>query len=127
MRSETRRDSRLFGEVMRSLLKEGLSVRFYAEGRSMYPAIADGELVQVDLAGAVDRGDVVIVESADGLRVHRVNGLGTRGDCCFEADRNSGAAIGTVSLVKGDIVERVPRQRLGSMLRRWLARWRGRF
>ena len=123
MRFETRRDSRLFGEAVRSLLRDGTAVRFRGNGRSMYPAVGDGDEVQVE-PGAPIRGEVAMVETADGFRVHRVMRDGaTRGDCCLESDAYS-ELVGRVSLVN----ERpVARQKFGSKVRRWFARWRGRF
>lgn len=127
MRSESRDDSRLFGALMRSLLKEGISVRFRARGRSMYPAIADGQTLQVD-PQSVTRGDVALVQTAEGFRVHRVmatgNAIITRGDCCFGEDPYPAEMIGAVTARDG---ESIPRQPVGSVLRRWFARWRGHF
>jgi hypothetical protein len=126
MRTEERTDSRMFGELLRSLLRNGMAVRFQARGRSMYPAIADGDVVQVE-AGAVQRGDVALVETADGLRAHRLVGASnlivTHGDCCCGVDPYVAELLGHVSM--GD--RRIPSQRIGSVVRRWLARWRGRF
>lgn len=123
MRSETRRDSRLFGEAVRSLLKDGIAVRFRAHGRSMFPAVRDGDEVQVE-PGVAARGEVAMVETSEGLRVHRLMGRErTQGDCCLEAD-STGEIIGRISRVKG---RPVSRQRIGSRVRRWMARWRGRF
>ena len=123
MRSETRRDSRLFGETVRSLLRDGIAVRFRANGGSMFPAVRDGDEIQVE-AGPVRSGGVALAESGEGFRVHRVTKSGvTRGDCCL-ADDSAGKVLGRVALVN----ERaVPKQRIGSKLRRFVARWRGRF
>ena len=128
MRSESRADSRLFGDLVRSLLKDGISVRFEARGRSMYPALADGDVVQVNASAIAQRGDVALVDTAEGLRAHRVirsaNGIVTRGDCCFGEDPYSAEMIGAVANAHGDAI---PRQRFGSIARRWIARWRGHF
>jgi len=132
MRSETRRDSRLFGELVRTLLQAGHSARFRAEGRSMFPAIANGEVVQVNpLTLGSRRGEVVMTESVDGFRIHRVipsraDTIDTRGDCCLEADA-AGAIVGSVSLLDSGTARPVPSLRAGAVLRRWLARWRGHF
>ncbi len=127
MRTESRADSRLFGTLLRSLLKEGISVRFEARGRSMFPAIADGHPIEVK-AEKTAHGDVALVENEDGFRVHRVlrsaNGVVTRGDCCFGEDPYPAELIGSVSFGSG---RRIPRQRLRSRVRRWIARWRGHF
>lgn len=129
MRSETRSDSRLFGDLLRSLLKDGISVRFRASGSSMYPAIKDGDLLQVDPLKGPHRGDVVMANSEEGLRVHRVvnsGGTATRGDCCFDHDSTAGF-IGIVSLADRERTRQVPAQRLSSTIRRWIARIRGHF
>ena len=130
MRSESRRDSRLFREVVRSLLKDGISLRFQADGRSMHPAIGNAETIEVEPVAAVVPGDVVMAETADGIRVHRVvntgNALATRGDCCLDVDCDV-RPLGVVSVVHDNEVRPVSRRSLGSVVRRWLARWRGRF
>jgi signal peptidase I len=131
MRSETRTDSWLFSELLRSLVKDGIEVRFRAEGRSMYPALRDGDVVQIEaMSDPAEPGDVLMVESATGLRVHRVVQRGeqilTQGDCCFRDDGAVGV-LGKVQVASGDSSRPVPAQRLGSLVRRWLAPWRGRF
>jgi hypothetical protein len=52
--------------------------------------------------------------------------LRTRGDCCIEDDGET-SVVGMVQVVCGDRSHPVPAQRIGSLVRRWLARWRGRF
>jgi len=127
MRSESRADSRMFRELMRSLLDSVISVRFRAHGHSMHPAIADGETVQVDPLASAKRGDVVIVDTADGFRAHRVRAAGaTQGDCCIDADPES-RPLGTVFVATDEGTSVVPRRRPGTVVRSWLARWRGRF
>jgi len=130
MRSETRFDSRLFGELMRSLLKDGIGVRFRAAGRSMYPAIADGDTVEVTAMSTATSGEVVLTETADGLRVHRIVNTGTavstRGDCCVDHDGDS-HPLGAVCVIKDQAARPVPRRHLGTIVRRWVARWRRRF
>ncbi|MGZ4788984.1 MAG: S24 family peptidase [Terriglobales bacterium] len=130
MRSETRCNSRLFGELVRSLLKDGITVRFRAQGRSMYPAIADGDTVQVNPTAAPEVGDVVMAETTHGLRVHRIvksgDTISTRGDCCFEADDDP-RPLGRVVVVEGRTIRAVSRRSAGTVVRRWLAGWRGRF
>lgn len=127
MRIETREDSGLFGELLRSLLEDGIAVRFQAHGRSMYPAIVDGNFVQVE-SGSAKPGDVAMIETPDGFRVHRVvgasDGNSTRGDCCFGEDPHPAAMIGSVSFGPH---RRIPRQRFASRFRRWIAGWRGHF
>jgi hypothetical protein len=132
MRNETRSDSQQFGDLLRTLLRQGISVRFVARGRSMYPAIADGDIVEVDPTGDhPGAGGVAMVETSDGFRVHRVlgsaNDFVTRGDCCFAKDEAVRPFPGTVSVLDGNHRRPVPRQRLGGILRRWIARFRGHF
>ncbi len=131
MRSETRLDSRLFGELLRSLLKDGVSVRFSARGRSMYPAISDGDTVQVESAEQIRRGEVVMVASGETFRVHRVvesgEGVSTQGDCCFEPDGAVRDVMGSVSVVRSGAVGTCSKQTFGSRIRRRIARWRGHF
>ena len=127
MQSEARVDTRLFRDLIRSLLSEGISVRFHARGRSMFPAIRDQQMVQVDPVKHVNFGDVVLLETADGPVVHRVGAFGaTRGDCCLDHDA-PGNLIGKVSLLHDGTPIAVPSMGLGTRVRRWLARWSGHF
>jgi hypothetical protein len=130
MRSETRTDSRMFGKVLRSLLKEGIAVRFRAAGRSMYPAIRDGDMVQVEAGTTSAAGETVMTETADGLRIHRIEKVGatvtTRGDCCLDRDLES-YPVGAVSIISEEAASPVPRRRAGAVVRRWVAIWRGHF
>jgi len=91
----------------------------------MFPAIRDGETVQVDPGGT--DGDVALIETADGIRVHRVNPNGTtRGDCCLETD-GAGAVLGRVVKAEEGTVRAISRLSPGMRVRRWIARWRGHF
>jgi len=131
MRTETRSDSRLFGSLLRSLLRSGIAVRFEARGRSMYPAIKDGDVVQVNPADCSDPGKVAMVATADGFRAHRIVAAGntiiTQGDCCLHPDQPANHLAGAVSIVKNEEPKPVPPQRVGTVARRWLARLRGHF
>lgn len=104
MRSEVRHDSKLFRELSRSLLAKGISITFLVRGRSMFPAILDGEAVQVD-PGSARAGDVLLVDTEDGLRVHRLRATDngrviTQGDACFEPEvSHSSALLGRVSTI----------------------------
>jgi hypothetical protein len=116
---------------LRSFLRDGIAVRFRTQGRSMFPAIAEGEMVEVAPAGQVCRGDIVLAETKDGLRVHRVvrlvgDAVATRGDCCFDEELAS-FALGRVSLVRGEQSRPVATQAPGSVIRRWVAKCRGYF
>jgi hypothetical protein len=88
-----------FSVVAESLLATGLSVRFRAAGRSMMPAVRDGECVTVApvAAGDVALGDIVLCETWRGPLAHRVLAIATtasgvrsfalRGDASFDSDR----------------------------------------
>jgi hypothetical protein len=96
-----------------ALLREGLStfgaVRFRVTGDCMSPGIAPGEEVLV-VATAERRprfGDVVLVATREGLRLHRLvfafrERLRTKGDRApgFDGPRRPGDALGTVLGVK---------------------------
>jgi hypothetical protein len=88
-------DTRLFEEVARPLLAQGLSVRFQARGASMSPAIRDGEVVEVIPTNVTElqRDDIVLAKTAHGFRLHRIvladpakDVFITRGDCGQEND-----------------------------------------
>ena len=63
-----------FAAVVESLLRDGVSVRFRAGGRSMSPAIEDGETIVVAPVGdgRVTIGDVVYGDGPRGPIAHRV-------------------------------------------------------
>ncbi len=86
-----------FVELCDVLLAQGQVVRFTAEGWSMYPAIRDGEIV--DLApvdtSAIRRGDVLLCRLGWGAVAHRVIAIDRtstptrillRGDAAFDRD-----------------------------------------
>ena len=88
-------DSKLFEEVLRELLEQGLGVRFQARGASMSPAIRDGEIVHVTpvIMSKLRRDDIVLAKSDSGFRLHRIvvadharDVFLTRGDCGEEND-----------------------------------------
>ena len=56
------------------LLKEGKPIRFFAQGRSMWPWIKAGDLVRiVPIDGPLRRGDVVLIERSPGdVLLHRL-------------------------------------------------------
>lgn len=106
MRSEVRHDSRLFRALTRSLLTNGFAVRFRAEGRSMFPAIADGDTVELKPASSIRKGEVVLVATEDGLRTHRIINetdcrVLTQGDACLQPDKpiDRSSVIGRVTRV----------------------------
>ena len=88
-------NSRVFEEVVRPLLEQGLSVRFQARGASMSPAIRDGEVVEVIPAAVAElhKDDIVLAKTNSGFRLHRIvvadharDRFVTRGDCGREND-----------------------------------------
>jgi len=93
--TEMAADSKLFEEVVRPLLEQGLSVRFQARGASMSPAIRDGEIVEVTpvIVTKLRKDDIVLAKSHCGFRLHRIvladpekDLFVTRGDCGQEND-----------------------------------------
>ena len=94
-RSSDRAQSQVFEGFSRELLADGNFVRFEARGASMSPAIRDGETVLVRPAVLADLhlGDVVLVKSSWGFRLHRLVNIDreqdlfvTRGDCGVDDD-----------------------------------------
>src|ERR1700756_1688033 len=88
-------DSKLFEEVVRPLLEQGLNVRFQALGASMSPAIRDGEVVEVTpvMVTKLRKDDIVLAKSHAGFRLHRIVAADpgkdvfiTRGDCGQQND-----------------------------------------
>src|SRR5580704_16702515 len=88
-------DSKLFEEVVRPLLEQGLNVRFQARGASMSSAIRDGEVVDVTpvIVTRLRKDDIVLTKSKYGFRLHRIvlvdparDFFVTRGDCGQEND-----------------------------------------
>lgn len=87
--------SKLFESLCRELLREGMQIRFQARGASMSPAIRDGEIVHVKHAAAASlrKGEIVLVKSVSGFRLHRLvaahverDEFITRGDCGTQDD-----------------------------------------
>jgi len=96
-------------ERREALLRESLSafevVSFPVTGACMTPAVAPGEIVRVAAKSVQDPrfGDIVLVASREGPRLHRLvfSGLGhirTRGDRAlgFDGVRRRGDVLGTV-------------------------------
>ncbi|SRR6266576_248262 len=75
------RHSYLFGAVIEKALTAGATVRFRAEGSSMYPTIRDGEAVTIAAVCTDDvvRGDVLLCRHEQRMVAHRVVGVGSRG------------------------------------------------
>jgi len=90
---EDRPDSAAFRELIVGLAASGLRFRFHAKGRSMLPAIRDGELLHVKPADPANIrvADIVLFRDGQGFKAHRVvrkcaNVFVTRGDAGIEAD-----------------------------------------
>jgi signal peptidase I len=86
-------DSALFTELTHQLLRARAGFRFEAKGRSMWPTIADGDLLYVHAADfeKLRVGDIVLLNGADGMKAHRIicrreDSFITRGDAGVEAD-----------------------------------------
>ncbi|HKT87000.1 MAG TPA: hypothetical protein VJQ59_01095, partial [Candidatus Sulfotelmatobacter sp.] len=88
-------DSKLFEEVIRELLGNGLSARFQARGASMSPAIRDGETVEITpvIMSKLRKDDIVLAKTNYGFRLHRIVRADhardiyiTRGDCGQQND-----------------------------------------
>jgi len=75
------RHSYLFLAVIEHALIAGTTVRFRAEGTSMYPTIRDGEAVTIAAISTNDivRGDVLLCRHAARVVAHRVVSVATRG------------------------------------------------
>src|ERR1700732_5604973 len=71
---EDRPQSRQFESFSLECLQAGLRIRFQARGASMCSAIRDGEMVYVRPASEarLRRGDIVLVKSDYGFRLHRL-------------------------------------------------------
>jgi uncharacterized repeat protein (TIGR01451 family) len=111
---QVRRDSRLFAKVSEALLERGHKVKFQAQGQSMQPNVLDGDEVVVAPAGAGELrcGDVVLSESRDGLRVHRVEvsdptmgSVITRSDTGLETDPPALRVFGKVTARRRNMQE----------------------
>lgn len=130
MRSEVRSDSNLFRALSRALLEQGIGVRFRAQGRSMFPAIADGDVVEVHPPTNQEVGDVILITGTDGIRAHRIVAANdervvTQGDSCLESDIPSAndSIVGHVAAVVTETGTRAPHT-LRTRLRRILSRLR---
>jgi signal peptidase I len=113
-----------FAAVCSSLLRSGESVRFRATGRSMVPAIRDGDVLTVAPAspGESRVGDVVLYAGAWGLLAHRVvaclgdGQVHVRGDAIGSEDERV-----TPDRILGHVVE-LHRNGRPRGTGRWLAR-----
>src|SRR5271155_4209282 len=104
-------DSVQFTAICRDLLQKGFSIRFTARGESMRPNILPNDQVLVAPAPATELkpGQVVLAQSGEGLRVHRMiqriaegSAAITRGDAGQEADATEQQILGRVVGVARD-------------------------
>ena len=101
-------DSPRFRAMCEAVLAEGAQVRFRVSGMSMQPNLLDGDTVVVAPAreNELRRGDVVLTEGKDGLRVHRfissdtTGGIVTRGDAGQENDPEPQKLAGRVVTIE---------------------------
>jgi len=92
------RISYLFGAVIERALIAGTTVRFRAEGTSMYPTIRDGEAITIASVSTNDivRGDVLLCRHKTRMVAHRVVSVATRGtERFFELRGDSKASCDT--------------------------------
>ena len=97
-------DSPRFREMCGAVLAAGSRVRFHVRGMSMQPNLLDGDKVLVApvLGAELRKGDIILSQSEEGLRVHRVvtveapDGIVTRGDAGQENDFRTQQVIGRV-------------------------------
>lgn len=89
---------RLFVELGTDLLQSGHGISFRAAGRSMFPAIRNGEKIRVEPVqpSAVKRGDIILYSTHKSVLAHRVRRITRkaqkasrfllRGDACVTFD-----------------------------------------
>jgi hypothetical protein len=108
--TSTVRRTREFLDVCDRLLAGGQSVRFRAEGWSMYPAIRDGEMVEITPADVaqIRRGDVLLCRLGAGSVAHRVLRIQRRGAAVIEIVLRGDAAFAADAPIgPGDVLGRV--------------------
>jgi signal peptidase I len=83
-----------FAEILKTLISEGLSIKFRAGGNSMFPFICDGDIITVSPVSTSPKiGDVVVLFSPlQILIVHRIiskkkNLYFTKGDNAYSIDQ----------------------------------------
>ena len=99
-----------FLDVCDRLLTGGQSVRFRAEGWSMYPAIRDGEMVEVTAAdvSTIRRGEVLLCRLGAGLVAHRVIRIRRNGTTVTEIVLRGDAAFANdPPIAPGDVLGKV--------------------
>ena len=100
------RHSETFGAVIEDALRSGATVRFRAEGASMYPTIRDGDIVIVSAVSArnIVRGDVLLCRHDKRVLAHRVVAVTTCDGALFfelrgDAKGSSDAPVGASAVV----------------------------
>ncbi len=90
---QLRKDSRLFSELCAALLRRGHRVQFRLQGASMQPNLLEGDDILIAPATSEELrpGDVALVDTPHGLRVHRLKNVTsgqivTQGDAGLEPD-----------------------------------------
>jgi hypothetical protein len=94
---------------MADALAKGTTVRFRADGISMYPTIRDGEAITVARVSAAEvvRGDVLLCRHGMRVLAHRVVGVTTCGSERFFALRGDAKASCDASVSGSGVVGRV--------------------
>jgi signal peptidase I len=103
------RHSGIFGTVIEDALAKGTTVRFRAEGISMYPTIRHGEAITVAHVASPDvvRGDVLLCRHGTRVLAHRVVGVTTCGSERFFELRGDAKASCDASVAASAVVGRV--------------------
>ena len=72
--TEDKPHSMLFGSISQALLSAGIGFRFQARGRSMQPAIQDGEILHVQsvVTRELKKGDIVLFADDAHYKAHRL-------------------------------------------------------
>lgn len=101
--ASVRKDSHLFLELCEALLRRGHPVQFTVHGQSMQPNLLDGDTVLVEpvAPGQLRLGDVALMQTSQGICVHRVNHVSdskftTRGDAGLENDAHAFRVFGRI-------------------------------
>ena len=95
--------------MIEDALAKGTTVRFRAEGISMYPTIRNGEAITVVRVATTDvvRGDVLLCRHGMRVLAHRVVGVATCGSERFFDLRGDAKATCDASVAGGAVIGRV--------------------
>jgi hypothetical protein len=71
-------DADILPELISHILRDGHNVRFKAPGKSMRPAILDGDCLMVEPIGptAIKMGDIILYQAEERIIAHRVMDIG---------------------------------------------------